>query len=195
MGGIKVPFFFFFSCKGTVLRLEAEFLVLKKMVPRLVMLNVLALLGSWVFSVMGSVSYDRNAIIVNGQRRILVSGSIHYPRSTPEVYYCEMHFNIGFWILKFCSFRRNEFFCMGVFLILCFWCCTDVAGSYSEGKRRRGRCDSDICFLEWAWAWTRQSEWKFRPLWIIFINLLMFIILWVKVETRVYGEQSLWLPM
>lgn len=32
-----------------------------------------------------TVSYDHKAIIVNGQRRILISGSIHYPRGTPEV--------------------------------------------------------------------------------------------------------------
>ncbi|RRT76267.1 hypothetical protein B296_00019100, partial [Ensete ventricosum] len=32
------------------------------------------------------VTYDRKAIIIDGQRRILISGSIHYPRSTPEVY-------------------------------------------------------------------------------------------------------------
>ncbi|KAG5099001.1 hypothetical protein JHK82_048855 [Glycine max] len=33
-----------------------------------------------------SVTYDRKAIIINGQRRILISGSIHYPRSTPEMW-------------------------------------------------------------------------------------------------------------
>ncbi|XP_010254673.1 PREDICTED: beta-galactosidase 3-like [Nelumbo nucifera] len=33
-----------------------------------------------------SVTYDRKAIIINGQRRILFSGSIHYPRSTPEMW-------------------------------------------------------------------------------------------------------------
>lgn len=32
-----------------------------------------------------SVTYDKKAIIINGRRRILFSGSIHYPRSTPEV--------------------------------------------------------------------------------------------------------------
>ena len=32
-----------------------------------------------------AVTYDRKAIVINGQRRILISGSIHYPRSTPEV--------------------------------------------------------------------------------------------------------------
>lgn len=32
-----------------------------------------------------SVTYDKKAIVIDGQRRILLSGSIHYPRSTPEV--------------------------------------------------------------------------------------------------------------
>nr|GEX26776.1 beta-galactosidase 3-like [Tanacetum cinerariifolium] len=33
-----------------------------------------------------SVTYDNKAIIINGERRILISGSIHYPRSTPEMW-------------------------------------------------------------------------------------------------------------
>ncbi|GAU15257.1 hypothetical protein TSUD_03240, partial [Trifolium subterraneum] len=33
-----------------------------------------------------SVTYDRKALLINGQRRILISGSIHYPRSTPEMW-------------------------------------------------------------------------------------------------------------
>nr|GFD31155.1 beta-galactosidase 3-like [Tanacetum cinerariifolium] len=33
-----------------------------------------------------SVTYDSKAIVINGQRRILISGSIHYPRSTPEMW-------------------------------------------------------------------------------------------------------------
>ncbi|XP_058777815.1 beta-galactosidase 3 [Vicia villosa] len=33
-----------------------------------------------------SVTYDRKAIIINGQRRLLFSGSIHYPRSTPDMW-------------------------------------------------------------------------------------------------------------
>uniref|UniRef100_A0A6N2N6L2 Beta-galactosidase n=1 Tax=Salix viminalis TaxID=40686 RepID=A0A6N2N6L2_SALVM len=32
------------------------------------------------------VTYDRKAIMINGQRRILFSGSIHYPRSTPDIW-------------------------------------------------------------------------------------------------------------
>ena len=37
-------------------------------------------------SVTASVTYDGKAIKINGQRRILFSGSIHYPRSTPEMW-------------------------------------------------------------------------------------------------------------
>ncbi|KAL2348569.1 hypothetical protein Fmac_002569 [Flemingia macrophylla] len=33
-----------------------------------------------------SVTYDRKAILINGQRIILFSGSIHYPRSTPDMW-------------------------------------------------------------------------------------------------------------
>ncbi|KAK6115296.1 hypothetical protein DH2020_007565 [Rehmannia glutinosa] len=33
-----------------------------------------------------SVTYDKKAIIINGQRKILLSGSIHYPRSTPDMW-------------------------------------------------------------------------------------------------------------
>ncbi|CAL5373933.1 unnamed protein product [Camellia sinensis] len=57
---------------------------------KLVMWNLLVvevvLLCSWVCCCTASVSYDTNAIIINGQRKILISGSIHYPRSTPEMW-------------------------------------------------------------------------------------------------------------
>ncbi|OMO67301.1 hypothetical protein CCACVL1_20626 [Corchorus capsularis] len=36
--------------------------------------------------VSATVSYDSKAIIINGKRRILMSGSIHYPRSTPQMW-------------------------------------------------------------------------------------------------------------
>ena len=31
------------------------------------------------------VSYDGRAFKIDGERKIILSGSIHYPRSTPEV--------------------------------------------------------------------------------------------------------------
>jgi len=39
------------------------------------------------FGVKGAeeVTYDGRSLIINGQRNILLSGSIHYPRSTPQV--------------------------------------------------------------------------------------------------------------
>ncbi|XP_020592061.1 beta-galactosidase 2-like isoform X1 [Phalaenopsis equestris] len=45
-----------------------------------------ALLLSLLTPAAASVAYDHKAIIINGQRRILISGSIHYPRSTPEMW-------------------------------------------------------------------------------------------------------------
>ncbi|KAM7483837.1 hypothetical protein LguiB_008420 [Lonicera macranthoides] len=47
---------------------------------------VVVLLNLMVYSGTASVSYDHKAIIVNGHRRILLSGSIHYPRSSPEMW-------------------------------------------------------------------------------------------------------------
>ena len=38
------------------------------------------------------VSYDGRAITIDGKRKILFSGSIHYPRSTAEVCYCIITF-------------------------------------------------------------------------------------------------------
>ncbi|RRT54090.1 hypothetical protein B296_00015912, partial [Ensete ventricosum] len=33
----------------------------------------------------GGVTYDGRSLIINGKRELLFSGSVHYPRSTPEV--------------------------------------------------------------------------------------------------------------
>ncbi|KAG0493896.1 hypothetical protein HPP92_004890 [Vanilla planifolia] len=50
-------------------------------------LTAWALLSSRLLTpVDASVTYDRKAVIINGQRRILISGSIHYPRSTPDMW-------------------------------------------------------------------------------------------------------------
>ncbi|PON48713.1 Glycoside hydrolase [Trema orientale] len=40
----------------------------------------------FVLQVAATVSYDNRAILINGKRKILISGSIHYPRSTPEMW-------------------------------------------------------------------------------------------------------------
>ncbi|KAK4567110.1 hypothetical protein RGQ29_003091 [Quercus rubra] len=34
----------------------------------------------------GEVTYDGRSLIINGQRQVLLSGSIHYPRSTPQMW-------------------------------------------------------------------------------------------------------------
>lgn len=54
--------------------------------------SVLSLLVVLVFQVLWfergisvKVTYDHKALIIDGKRRILQSGSVHYPRTTPEV--------------------------------------------------------------------------------------------------------------
>ncbi|KAF3455018.1 hypothetical protein FNV43_RR05466 [Rhamnella rubrinervis] len=34
----------------------------------------------------GNVTYDHRALVIDGKRRLLISGSIHYPRSTPDMW-------------------------------------------------------------------------------------------------------------
>lgn len=53
----------------------------------MMILFVFLLVGNFVTTTFGvSVTYDQRAIVIDGKRRVLVSGSIHYPRSTPDVH-------------------------------------------------------------------------------------------------------------
>ncbi|XP_059653985.1 beta-galactosidase 13-like [Cornus florida] len=75
---MQTPFFDFF--RGQV-----------KMEISMIRLLVLAVLSLMVTSVVGegkgiSVAYDGRSMIINGSREILFSGSIHYPRSPPEMW-------------------------------------------------------------------------------------------------------------
>ncbi|PON71842.1 Glycoside hydrolase [Parasponia andersonii] len=45
---------------------------------------VLGVLAATSFS--ANVTYDHRALVIDGKRRVLISGSIHYPRSTPEMW-------------------------------------------------------------------------------------------------------------
>ncbi|KAK8672803.1 hypothetical protein V6N13_111164 [Hibiscus sabdariffa] len=47
---------------------------------------VVALLVNTTRAGEGNVSYDGRSLIINGQRKLLFSGSIHYPRSTPQMW-------------------------------------------------------------------------------------------------------------
>ncbi|KAG0484484.1 hypothetical protein HPP92_008563 [Vanilla planifolia] len=57
----------------------------KKMAACVLLLVAFSLLSS-SFVTSTQVSYNGRAIVINGQRRVLFSGSIHYPRSTPEMW-------------------------------------------------------------------------------------------------------------
>ncbi|XP_062013758.1 beta-galactosidase 8 [Rosa rugosa] len=51
---------------------------------KIVVLLVVGVLAT--ASYCATVSYDHRALVIDGKRRVLVSGSIHYPRSTPEMW-------------------------------------------------------------------------------------------------------------
>ncbi|GKU93583.1 hypothetical protein SLEP1_g7166 [Rubroshorea leprosula] len=53
-------------------------------IPSLPRLVLLVLLATTSFG--ANVTYDHRAIVIDGKRRVLISGSIHYPRSTPEMW-------------------------------------------------------------------------------------------------------------
>ncbi|MCO5561332.1 hypothetical protein L7F22_014953 [Adiantum nelumboides] len=48
--------------------------------------NRTANLASIPSTLQRSVTYDERAIVIDGQRKLLISASIHYPRSTPEMW-------------------------------------------------------------------------------------------------------------
>lgn len=137
-----------------------------------------------------SVSYDHKAIVIDGRRRILISGSIHYPRSVPEV--CPVptllvsgkcgsfgfgfHIFWGFLELLLCV----VILCFsGSSLGLTFGSSPDVAGSHPEGERWRLGRDTDVCVLErprtFSWRGTRKLESFFAvtlgasPIFVLFI--------------------------
>jgi len=47
---------------------------------------ILCLVSTLLYGAVGSnVSYDGRSLIIDGQRKLLISASIHYPRSVPAV--------------------------------------------------------------------------------------------------------------
>lgn len=98
-----------------------------------------------IFSFIGThavdVSHDGRAIKIDGKRRVLISGSIHYPRSTPEV-------NILIYLSTLISHPKRLSTLILVNLII------DVARVNPKSQRRRIRCNWNICFLECTWTFT-----------------------------------------
>ncbi|XAR59765.1 Beta-galactosidase [Bertholletia excelsa] len=49
-----------------------------------ILLLIMALAATTAFG--ANVAYDHRALVIDGKRRVLISGSIHYPRSTPKMW-------------------------------------------------------------------------------------------------------------
>lgn len=48
-------------------------------------LVVFLLCASFAFASASEVTYDGSSLMIDGERKLILSGSIHYPRSTPQV--------------------------------------------------------------------------------------------------------------
>ena len=49
-------------------------------------------------SLAANVTYDRRSLIIDGQRKLLISASIHYPRSVPGVSFLTSDLAVFLWI-------------------------------------------------------------------------------------------------
>ncbi|PKU80113.1 Beta-galactosidase 6 [Dendrobium catenatum] len=63
----------------------------QRTLPAFVFLSCLLVLVQFMgarnlFSMAANVTYSRRALLIDGKPRVLISGSIHYPRSTPEMW-------------------------------------------------------------------------------------------------------------
>lgn len=93
---------------------------------------LLLILSVFVVEIVNSttVGYDKKAILINGQRRVLISGSIHYPRSTPDV--CSFYlFQIS---TLFLHLIKAEFLFVWILWIFVKWgLIADVGRSCKKG--------------------------------------------------------------
>lgn len=102
------------------------------------------------------VSYDGRSLILDGERRIVISGSIHYPRSTPEVISWSLHILYNIYLSIHHAMRSLIDRCYDLEMLIwnlnlrsLFHPCADVARFDQEGQGRRPQCYRDICVLEW----------------------------------------------
>ena len=56
-----------------------------RLLPLLLLLLPLLLVYEAAAAAVSGVTYDHRSLIINGRRRLLISTSIHYPRSVPAV--------------------------------------------------------------------------------------------------------------
>jgi len=129
-----------------------------------------------------NVMYDHRALVIDGKRRVLVSGSVHYPRSTPEVLFITLFLclcNVGctlFLSFVFWSFELKG----GVFVV------ADVARHHSKVQRWRTWCNWNLCFLELTRASSRPGPLPFSSVNVtitvtIFVLFLLFTVTCIPV--------------
>ena len=90
-----------------------------------------------------NVTYDHRSLIIDGRRRLVISTSIHYPRSVPEVGSCSaLPSTPSFYarVRTHCSISSSANFAAPV--------PADVAQAGGRGQGRRRRLHRDLRLLE-----------------------------------------------
>ena len=103
-----------------------------------------------------NVTYDHRALVIDGKRRVLVSGSIHYPRSTPEVLLITLYVSV-----QMLHVRLLFFFFLPMFLKsglkrdgVC--CCRSGQTSFRNPKME------DLMWLRLMFSGTYMNQFKAR---------------------------------
>lgn len=76
-----------------------------------------------------NVTYDHRALIIDGKRRMLISGGIHYPRATPQVPFSPFDSSNHFSTLNGVIFLSIFFF-----QFLNFLCFPDLGFAFQVGR-------------------------------------------------------------
>lgn len=108
------------------------------------------ILSSFFFLLLSSafglnVTYDHRSLIIDGQRKLLISGSIHYPRSVPAVNHQSR---------RLISFMRH--ISLSLSELLCFILISDFLPSFFNqmwpeliAKAKDGGCDTIETYVFW----------------------------------------------
>ena len=133
----------------------------------------------WLFGIhappmfCANLTYDHRALVIDGKRRVLISGSIHYPRSTPEV---------SLYVSKFMYKHTCLFICT------CIYFSFSVVFEVNMGRICCCRCGQtlfrnpkmeDLMWLRHMFSGTCMNRFEARYTFVLLCTVTMFIFLCV----------------
>lgn len=130
------------------------------------------------------VTYNGKSLIIDGRQRILFSGSIHYPRSPPQVLHMFSDFSF-FWFWH--SSDEMLVLCGHSFLTRVFDVNAenaDVGSPHSEGERWRAGCYRHLRVLEYSRAISWKCNTSLSPSPSLVLSFPLMICLWSSITLK-----------